>query len=63
MSLKEKFQAVFTWKLKKPTFEVGKSTTPKEKLQQVQELCLQQKRIFKEALSGQTFYYSHLKTL
>ena len=32
MSLKEKFQAVFTWKLKKPTFEVGKNTTPKEKL-------------------------------
>ena len=32
MSLKEKFQAVFTWNLKKPTFEVGKNTTPKEKL-------------------------------
>ena len=32
MSLKEKFQAVFTWKLKKPTFEVGKNATPKEEL-------------------------------
>ena len=32
MSLKEKFQAVFTWKLKKPTFEVGENTTPKEEL-------------------------------
>jgi len=32
MSLKEKFQAVFTWNLKKPTFEVGNNTTPKEKL-------------------------------
>ena len=32
MSLKEKFQAVFTWNLKKPTFKVGKNTTPKEKL-------------------------------
>ena len=32
MSLKEKFQAVFTWNLKKPTFEVGKNTTPKEEL-------------------------------
>ena len=32
MSLKEKFQAVFTWNLKKPTFEVGKNTTPNEKL-------------------------------
>ncbi len=32
MSLKEKFQAVFTWNLKKPTFEVGKNTTLKEKL-------------------------------
>lgn len=32
MSLKEKFQAVFTWKLKKPTFEVGENTTPKERL-------------------------------
>ena len=29
---KEKFQAVFTWKLKKPTFEVGENTTPKEEL-------------------------------
>lgn len=28
----EKFQAVFTWKLKKPTFEVGENTTPKERL-------------------------------
>ena len=28
----EKFQAVFTWNLKKPTFEVGEDTTPKEKL-------------------------------
>ena len=32
MSLNEKFQAVFTWKLKKPTFEVGENTTPKEEL-------------------------------
>ena len=32
MSLKEKFQAVFTWKLKKPTFEVVENATPKEKL-------------------------------
>ena len=32
MSLKEKFQAVFTWNLKKPTFKVGKNATPKEKL-------------------------------
>ena len=32
MSIKEKIQAKFTWKLKKPTFEVGKNTTPKEKL-------------------------------
>ena len=29
---KEKFQAVFTWKLKKSTFEVGENTTPKEEL-------------------------------
>ena len=28
----EKFQAVFTWNLKKPTFEVGENTTPKEEL-------------------------------
>ena len=32
MNTKEKFQAVFTWNLKKPTFEVDKSTTPKDKL-------------------------------
>ena len=32
MSLKEKFQAVFTWKLKKPSFEVGENITPKERL-------------------------------
>ena len=29
----EKFQAKFTCKLKKPTFEVGKNTTPKEKFE------------------------------
>ena len=32
MSLNEKFQAVFTWKLKKPTFEVAENATPKEEL-------------------------------
>ena len=32
MSENKKFQAVFTWKFKKPTFEVGKNATPKEKL-------------------------------
>ena len=32
MEQKEKFQAVFTWNLKKPTFEVGENTTPKEEL-------------------------------
>lgn len=32
MSTKEKFQAVFTWNLKKPTFEVGKNTTSTENL-------------------------------
>ena len=32
MEQKEKFQAIFTWNLKKPTFEVGKNATPKEKL-------------------------------
>jgi len=32
MSLKEKFQAVFTWNLKKPTFEVVENATPKEEL-------------------------------
>lgn len=32
MSLKEKFQAVFTWNLKKPKFEVGQNTILKEKL-------------------------------
>ena len=28
----EKFQAVFTWNLKKPTFEVVENATPKEEL-------------------------------
>ena len=28
----EKFQVVFTWNLKNPTFEVGENTTPKEEL-------------------------------
>ncbi len=30
MEQNEKIQAIFTWKLKKPTFKVGKNTTPKE---------------------------------
>lgn len=29
---KEKFQAVFTWRMKKPTFEFKENTTPKEEL-------------------------------
>ena len=32
MNTKEKFQAVFTCKRKKPTFKVGKNTTSKEQL-------------------------------
>ena len=32
MEQKEKFQAVFTGNMKKPTFEVDKNTTPTEKL-------------------------------
>ena len=32
MEQKEKFQAVFTWNLKKPTFEVVENATPKEEL-------------------------------
>ena len=30
MEQNENTQAVFTWKLKKPTFEVGKNTAPKK---------------------------------
>ena len=32
MNTKEKFQAVFTYKRKKPTFKVGENTTSKEQL-------------------------------
>ena len=40
---KEKFQAVFTWKLKKPKFIVGKNTISEEKLNDNVPNCSQQK--------------------
>ncbi len=43
MIQKENFQAVFTWKLKKPKFGVGKNTAPKEKLKDDVPNCSQQK--------------------
>ena len=40
MSLNEKFQAVFTWNLKKPTFEVVENATPKEELNYEMPNCI-----------------------